>query len=143
MHADSSSAMVKADIIIAQFSDGAATVNDYWAESFSRPSLDTALGGTNDVELISGSHVGGMTTVEFRRKIVTGDAFDREISQTDETPVIYAWHSTSNDLEYHTLSICISNTLFTFGVCIEHFAEERRRSTSLRHLDSFREPRPP
>ena len=94
--------MVGADIVIARFEGGNAVVDDYWAETFAAPVLDTSLGGTNDVEFISGSHTDGTTTIVFRRGVEANDAFDRSIRKTGETPVIFAWHSTSHQLEYHS-----------------------------------------
>lgn len=99
---DASSDMINADITIVQFSNGVATIHDYFAQTFAQPQLDTSLGGTDDVQLISGSHVNGIATVEFRKKVAATDAFDHSIRKTGETPVIFAWHDTSTDLIYHT-----------------------------------------
>lgn len=102
--------MVGADIIIAEFSNGVASVKDYWAETFAKPVLDTSLGGTNDVELVSGSEVDGVTSVQFRRKLETGDSYDRAIRTSGATPVIFAWHSTEDTLQYHTYEPLKSTT---------------------------------
>lgn len=98
------SGMVEADIIVVFVDDdnGLINVNDYWADAFAMPKLDTELGGTSDVEVVSGSQEDGITIVEFRRLIETGDSYDRDIRREGATPIIYSWHTTSDALEYHT-----------------------------------------
>jgi hypothetical protein len=38
--------------------------------------LDTSNGGTDDVTVVGGSELNGITTIEFTRKLVTGDTLD-------------------------------------------------------------------
>ena len=94
--------MVEADIVIGAVESGVARIADYWATSFSQPRLDTSLGGTDDVELVEGYEVDGITTVVFRRKVTATDSWDRSISTTSPVPIIFAWHSTNDDLQYHS-----------------------------------------
>eukprot|EP00803_Ostreobium_quekettii_P004321 evm.model.scf_501.2 EVM.evm.TU.scf_501.2 scf_501:9997-17031(+) len=102
---DFSSKMVGADIIVASVSSsGQITLDDYYSETFSEPQRDASLGGTNDVELLSASRSGGFTNVEFRRKVSTGDQFDRAIKTSGETDIIFAWHSSEGSLRYHGAS---------------------------------------
>lgn len=99
---DESSAMVEADIAVGKVESGVVSVDDYWAFSFAQPALDTSLGDTKDIELISGSEENEVTTITFRRKLTASDDHDRAISKTSPTPIIFAWHSTSDELQYHT-----------------------------------------
>lgn len=94
--------MVEADIIIGKVETGVSSVDDYWAASFAQPVTDTALGDSRDVELISGMELDGVTTIVFRRKLIATDDHDRSISKTSPTPLTFAWHSTNDDLLYHT-----------------------------------------
>ena len=94
--------MVGADIVIASVSSsGDVSVGDYYSTTFAEPETDVSMGGSDDVEMISGSQVGGVTSIEFRRKIDTGDKYDRPIKTKGETDIIFAWHSTSDVLIYH------------------------------------------
>ena len=87
--------MLNADMVIAWVDKGGkANANDYWSSGHAPPALDTALGGTEDVTVLSGSLSAGRTTVRFRRKLVTGDKYDRPLSATGAnaiTDVVYAW----------------------------------------------------
>lgn len=38
------------------------------------PSIDTAIGGKNDIMWYTSSQIGGMTTIMFERKLVTNDS---------------------------------------------------------------------
>ncbi|GMH46196.1 hypothetical protein BSKO_14164 [Bryopsis sp. KO-2023] len=98
---DSSSAMVGADIMVGNVVGGVDSVSDYWADAKAEPGLDTSLGGRNDVELISGSEIAGVTKIEFRRKLSTGDSRDRDINSSGLTDIIFAYHATSDTLMYH------------------------------------------
>ena len=99
--------MFDADIVIGWVGDdGKAHVGDYWSKQHGVPSLDTALGGTNDVTPLGGSRIGSRTTVRFRRKLVTGDQrFDRPLSVAGQgaiTNVVYAWtDGTPGALVFH------------------------------------------
>lgn len=100
--ADASSGMVEADIVIGSVESGIARLDDYWATSFSQPQPDTTFGGSKDVELISGTEVNGVTTLVFRKPIQSNDIYDRSISKTKSVPIIFAWHSISDALQYHS-----------------------------------------
>ena len=98
--------MVEADIVIGSVTSGVASLDDYWATSFSQPMMDTSLGGSKDVELIDGSEVDGITTLVFRRRLTAQDSHDRSISKTEAVPIIFAWHTTSDTLQYHSYIKC-------------------------------------
>jgi hypothetical protein len=65
------------DVIIGYIENGQVTLLDTHdaRESGGHP-LDSAFGGTSDLFAISGSEANGITTIEFKRKLNTGDQFD-------------------------------------------------------------------
>ncbi len=65
------------DVWIGYVSAGQVTLLDTHdaSESGAHP-LDTANGGTNDLTNITGSETSGVTTIEFKRKLDTGDKYD-------------------------------------------------------------------
>jgi len=67
----------RSDIWIGYVSAGQVTFLDTHdaSESGAHP-LDTASGGTNDLTNVTGSEVSGITTIEFKRKLDTGDKYD-------------------------------------------------------------------
>ena len=96
--------MFDSDIIAGWVStSNIATINDYYSDSESEPVLDTSLGGSSDVNLISGSISDTFTTLTFVRKLKTKDEkFDREIFATGANDMIYAWGKSSDKgLNYH------------------------------------------
>jgi hypothetical protein len=83
--------MQGADIIFAWVSSAnVTTIFDTYANApvGSHP-VDTDLGGTNDILSSAGTEVGGVTTVEFSRKLNSSDIYDKNIST--EVPVNIIW----------------------------------------------------
>ncbi|HWQ61427.1 MAG TPA: DOMON domain-containing protein [Negativicutes bacterium] len=72
--------MKGADIIMSSVKDGQATVLDmYSTGTFGPHPADDQQGGTNDIQAVSGSHKDGVLTVEFKRKLNTGDSKDKPL----------------------------------------------------------------
>ena len=67
----------RADLIIGSVVSGVVTLIDSYDPGFSggHPQ-DDSVGGKNDLFDINGSESGGVTTIEFKRRLVTGDQFD-------------------------------------------------------------------
>ena len=89
--------MKDADIILA----GIADEETYWVDSFSTGNYgphpeDTELGGTDDVQNLTVTEKEGVTTVEFARKLDTGDAYDAVLTPGEEVSFIWAM-ATSDD----------------------------------------------
>jgi hypothetical protein len=80
---------------------------DYYSSEETDPELDTSLGGSNDVKVISGSLINGQTTITFQRKLVTNDKFDKAILKQGANDMIYAWSSyeTSIDLDMNSFIV--------------------------------------
>lgn len=94
--------MYEADLVAGWVDgNGTAVINDYWSEQEGKPSEDTALGGTNDVNAISATTDGTSTTMVFSRKLVTGDKYDTNISITEPNDMVYAWATGSEGIVYH------------------------------------------
>ncbi|HOJ96635.1 MAG TPA: DOMON domain-containing protein [Methanospirillum sp.] len=92
--------MKDADIILAGVADGTV----YWADSFSTGNFgphppDTDLGGTDDIMNLSATEALGVTTVEFARKLNTGDAYDAVLTAKEEVPFIWAM-ATDDDPQF-------------------------------------------
>ncbi len=75
-------------------------VRDTWSSTKTGPAVnDTSLGGTMDIENEDGSEAAGYTTIEFRRDLDTGDAYDLTIPFTGSMKVVWimgvgdAWDS--------------------------------------------------
>lgn len=56
-------------------SDGSVVLRDEWASAYVQPRLDTALGGTSDVNLTGASFADGWTTITFRKPKSSGAPF--------------------------------------------------------------------
>lgn len=71
------------DILIGYIRDKELFLQDYYANRSVNHANDVSLGGRDNVLEASGSEVAGpplQTTIEFRRKLETGDQFDRPIT---------------------------------------------------------------
>lgn len=74
------STMKDADIVLGFVKDGKTTVFDQFSTgSYGPHSLDTELGGNNDILEFGGKEVGGYITIEFKRALDTGDKYDHPL----------------------------------------------------------------
>ncbi|XUW99937.1 MAG: DOMON domain-containing protein [Dehalogenimonas sp.] len=65
------------DVILGWVANGQVTINDTnRASKAGLHQLDVDTGGTNDVNVVGGSEISAITTLEFTRKLVTGDTQD-------------------------------------------------------------------
>lgn len=86
--------MYDADMIIGWMDESNnAMAYDYYSNSESEPQLDTSLGGSNDIEVVSGGYADGIMTITFKRYLKTGDSYDKEILKSGPNDMIYAWSS--------------------------------------------------
>ncbi len=64
-------------MVIGFAGGGQASVFDMFSTGESSPcQMDTELGGTDDILESGASEAGGSTTIEFRRRLDTGDRYD-------------------------------------------------------------------
>ena len=72
--------MKNADIIMGSVTGGSLTIADMFSTGeFGPHPPDTQLGGTYDILASGGKVDNGYTTVEFKRKLDTGDKFDKPL----------------------------------------------------------------
>ncbi len=75
--------MKDADMVIGWVKEGKVTVIDAYSTGVTGPHPpDEKLGGRNDITEFGGKEDNGITTIEFKRKQVTGDKYDRELKGT-------------------------------------------------------------
>ncbi|MFQ6033972.1 MAG: DOMON domain-containing protein [Candidatus Bipolaricaulia bacterium] len=88
------------DIIIGYLSDG-LHIQDEYADSPMSHKADTELGGQDDILEAAGSTDDGGTTIEFRRKLDTGDRYDQPITEGEEE-VQLAYSDSADFASYHS-----------------------------------------
>jgi hypothetical protein len=88
---DPETAMNGADMVFGWVSGGKATVLDQYSTGMFGPHPDdTSLGGTMDLLASAGSEQAGMTTIEFSRRRVTGDAHDKAVPTLGNLKIVWA-----------------------------------------------------
>lgn len=81
---DPESSMKGADIIMGAVVDNKANMVDMYSTGpFGPHPLDIAQGGVNDVTEWGGTEINGVTTIEFKRKLNTGDKLDKSLKLGD------------------------------------------------------------
>jgi len=83
--------MKNADIIMASVQSGKAeALDEYCTGNYGPHVEDTMLGGTNDILEFAGSKEAGRTVFELKRKLNTGDKFDKAFSPGQAISIIWA-----------------------------------------------------
>ena len=83
--------MKNSDIILASVQGSTATVLDEYCTGNYGPHIeDTLLGGTSDITEFGGSKGAGRTVMELKRKLDTGDRFDKAFSPGQTISIIWA-----------------------------------------------------
>lgn len=91
--------MLNSDVMIGWVDDdGTVHLEDRHTDK-NRKSTGPVLDSKNDLELISGEHVNGITRIRFRRNKCTGDSDDDLPILKGTTRIIYAWKD--GDVAYH------------------------------------------
>ena len=76
------SAMKDADMIFGFVKDGVIAVSDQFSTGTYGPHFpDSELGGTDDILDFDGKEEGGYTTIEFKRRLSTGDEYDNDFTK--------------------------------------------------------------
>ncbi len=88
------------DILIGYIRGKELFLQDYFANSSVTHANDVSLGGRDDVLEASGAEDTNGTTIEFRRRLDTGDRFDRPITGGAHT-VQLAYAPTDDFVTYH------------------------------------------
>jgi hypothetical protein len=83
--------MKNSDIILASVQGNKATALDEYCTGNYGPHIEDAmLGGTNDIIEFGGSKAAGRTIIELKRKLDTGDKFDKAFSPGQTISIIWA-----------------------------------------------------
>ena len=86
--------MQGADMVFGWVSGGKATVLDQYATgTFGPHPDDTTLGATMDILSSAGTEQQGAMAIEFSRKRVTGDAYDKPVPTSGSLKIIWAFGS--------------------------------------------------
>jgi hypothetical protein len=92
--------MKNADIIMACVQAGkAVALDEYCTGNYGPHTEDTMLGGTNDIAEFAGRKEAGRTVFELKRKLDTGDKFDKAFSPSQAISIIWAL-SNNPDLDF-------------------------------------------
>lgn len=83
--------MKDANFILGYVKGGKAEITDEFGNEDNNHSLDTKLGGTDDVTLVGGTEEGGTTTIEFIMPLKSSDKNDAEITVDGDTTVLLAY----------------------------------------------------
>jgi len=102
---DPSEWMKDSDMIIGRVEGGAAIVSDVYCTGNYGPHIeDTMLGGTNDITVSGGRKDGANTTVEFKRKLDTGDRFDKVLAPGNSVSFIWAMSKSTDSSIKHDIA---------------------------------------
>jgi len=75
---------------------------DSYSTGHDKPKPDVDVGGTNNVEVLSGRVDNGVMQVTFRRLLNTSDRFDAVIPAEGAFDTVFAWHDgVKGDIVYH------------------------------------------
>jgi len=91
-----------ADYIIGYVTDKGVKVLDYYApEKHASHTADEKLGGKNNILEYAGTEDNEYTYIEFRRKLVTGDKYDKEFPKSGKLLIVWALGSSDDPSSMH------------------------------------------
>jgi hypothetical protein len=97
--------MKNADMIVASVQEGKAVALDEYCTGNYGPHLeDTMLGGTDDIAEFAGNQKDGQTVIELKRKLDTGDKFDKQFSPGQAISMIWALSDRQNPSFKHNVA---------------------------------------
>ena len=92
--------MQGSDILIGYVKDGQTYMSDEYSDTPTSHTADTRLGGRDDILEMAGSEGAQGTTLEFSRKLKTGDEHDKAITPGRHT-VLLAYSDADDITSYH------------------------------------------
>ena len=120
--------MKNSDIILASMQGSTVTVLDEYCTGNYGPHIeDTLLGGTNDIVEFGGSKGAGRTVIELKRKLDTGDRFDKAFSPGQAISIIWALSENPDISLKHNVA---------YGEGIMTLTEERATTSAVAALTS-------
>lgn len=97
--------MRDADMIFGWVEGGEANVQDLFSTGATGPHPpDTTLGGTDDIIEFAGTEINGVTIIEFKRKLNTGDQYDQALTQGQTISYIWATATIDNFDTQHNIA---------------------------------------
>ncbi|HNX39055.1 MAG TPA: DUF2202 domain-containing protein [Methanothrix sp.] len=97
--------MKNSDIILASAQAGKAVVLDEYCTGNYGPHIeDTMLGGSSDILESGGSRAAGRTIVELKRKLDTGDRFDKAFAPGQAVSMIWALSNNPDISQKHNVA---------------------------------------
>ncbi len=97
--------MKDADIIMGSVNGKNTTLLDEYCTGNYGPHLnDTELGGTYDILEYGGKEEGNYTAIEFKRKMNTGDKYDKAFSPGENISIIWATADSKDDNVKHNIA---------------------------------------
>jgi hypothetical protein len=96
-----SNMMADANFIIGFVDDRSVEMRDDWGVSNTGHQSDISLGGVNNITVISGMEVEGITELEFKIPLDSQDIYDRILEENGTYPVILAKGSSDDFDSYH------------------------------------------
>jgi len=97
--------MKNSDMIVGSVDSGKAAILDEFCTGNYGPHVpDTELGGTNDILESGGKEQDGQTTIEIKRKLDTGDKFDKAFVAGQKVSIIWAMADTDADSAKHNVA---------------------------------------
>ncbi len=89
--------MKDADVVMGSVDGKTVVVEDQYSTDSYGPHLpDEDLGGTDDILEFGGQEKDGQTVIEFKRRLDTGDQFDKVISPGQELSIIWSMSDSGN-----------------------------------------------
>ncbi|MBN1189009.1 MAG: hypothetical protein JXA46_04590 [Dehalococcoidales bacterium] len=96
------SRMKDSDMVIGFVENGKAEILDsYCTDNTGSHPEDTKLGGTNDIISGDGKEESGFTTIEFKRKLSTGDKYDISVNK-GKNKIIWGYSTSDSPISKHT-----------------------------------------
>jgi len=97
--------MRDADTILGYVAGGVASVEDHYSiNNYGPHPDDRVLGGTNDILAYGGGEENGTTVVEFKRKLDTGDKYDRALAPGEAVSIIWGMADSDDPTVKHNVA---------------------------------------
>jgi len=97
-----SNMMLDANLIIGYVSGSAGFIRDDWGISNTSHNSDVSLGGTDNITLVSASENSGITELEFKIPLNSGDQYDQVLELNQSYPIILARGDSDDFDSYHS-----------------------------------------
>ncbi|MFW3146937.1 MAG: DOMON domain-containing protein, partial [Thermoplasmatota archaeon] len=100
---DPEDVMKDSDVILGWVEGGVVHIIDaYSMEQYGPHPPDTHLGGTTDILAYNGTEKDGSTTIEFVRRLITGDEYDKDIPTSGTLEIMWAYGEHDDFGETHS-----------------------------------------